>query len=150
MYFLLILALLISLPLAEIYCIIQVGRVIGALPTILLLVTISLAGTALLRWQGIATVQRVQQTLARGGLPAVEVVEGLLLVFAAVLMITPGFLTDVAGLLLLLPPLRALAAALILRQALKHGRFSVNGVDSTIIEGEFRREDQPRLPPDGR
>ncbi|MBI5616315.1 MAG: FxsA family protein [Gammaproteobacteria bacterium] len=150
MYFLLILALLISLPLAEIYCIIQVGRVLGALPTILLLVVISLAGTALLRWQGIATVRRVQLMLSQGRLPAVEVIEGLLLVLAAVLMITPGFLTDVAGLLLLLPPLRGLAAALILRQALKHGRFAVHGVDTTIIEGEFRRDDQPRLPPDRR
>jgi UPF0716 protein FxsA len=147
-YFLLILVLLISLPLAEIYCIIQVGRVIGAFPTILLLVVISLAGTALLRWQGLTTVQRVQAILARGRLPAVEILEGLLLVVAAVLMITPGFLTDIAGLLLLLPPLRAACAAFILHQALRRGNFTVTDVHGSVIEGEFRREDPPRPPLD--
>lgn len=134
------------IPLAEIYVLIQVGSVIGALPTVALVVFTAALGAFLIRAQGLATVARMRASLDRGELPALELVEGACLLLAGALLLTPGFLSDTLGFVLLLPRLRrTLILAVLARGA--RGR-PPRGPDpgetaspGRIIEGEFRRED---------
>jgi UPF0716 protein FxsA len=99
------LALLI-VPFIEIWLLIKVGGAIGALPTFLLVILASIAGGFLLRQQGMTTLRRFQQSLAQGQLPATEMLEGVMIVIGAVLLMLPGFFTDMIGALFLIPPLR--------------------------------------------
>lgn len=98
--------LFIAIPLTELYLIIKVGGLIGALWTVILVVATAVIGVSLLRIQGFSTLQRAQQNMAHGQLPAMEMLEGIFLAIAGVLLLTPGFLTDAIGLLLLLPVTR--------------------------------------------
>ena len=98
--------LFLLVPLVEIYFLIKVGNVIGAVPTIALVVFTALLGAMLLRFQGLATLMRSRQVMAQGQLPALEMLEGVLLVFAGALLLTPGFVTDVIGFIFLVPPFR--------------------------------------------
>jgi UPF0716 protein FxsA len=104
---LLLFALFIALPIAELYVIIKVGEAIGVLPTIALLILDSLLGTALLRWQGRAAWRRFNEALAENRVPGKEVFDGAMVILGGALLLTPGFITDVFGLLFLLPPTRA-------------------------------------------
>src|SRR3954453_23169231 len=101
-----LLALFIIVPLAELYVILKVGDAIGAVPTIALLAADSVLGSLLLRAQGRAVWRRFNETLAGGRMPHREVLDGVLVIFGAAFLITPGFLTDIIGLFLLLPPTR--------------------------------------------
>ncbi|HSD76332.1 MAG TPA: FxsA family protein [Solirubrobacteraceae bacterium] len=113
--FLLLLLLFIVVPLVELYVIIQVGQAIGVLPTIALLLLDSLLGTALLRSQGRGAWQRFNAALGAGRVPAREVADGAMIVVGGALLLTPGFVTDVFGILFLLPPTRALLRRLLAR-----------------------------------
>src|SRR5438067_3105596 len=104
---LLLILVFIALPIAELYVIIKVGEAIGALPTIAILVADSLIGSWLLRSQGRGAWRRFNDALAAGRPPAREVLDGALVIFGGAFLITPGFLTDIVGLLHLLPPTRA-------------------------------------------
>ena len=115
---LLILAFIV-VPLAELYVIIQVGQAIGVLPTIAILLADGVLGSALLRSQGRGAWRRFNQALAANRVPAREVFDGVLIIFGGAFLITPGFITDVVGLLFLLPPTRALIRRVFLRQAMK-------------------------------
>ena len=103
---LLVLALVV-VPLVELYVLIQVGQELGALPTIAALVVVSLVGAALLRREGRRTWQAFRDATARGRVPGREVADGALVLFGGALLLTPGFVTDLVGLLLVLPPTRA-------------------------------------------
>lgn len=105
---LLLVLLFIVVPLVELYVIIKVGELIGALPTIALLLLDSFLGAALLRSQGRAVWRRFNLALAEGRVPAAETFDGAMVIFGGALLITPGFITDAVGLILLLPPTRAL------------------------------------------
>ena len=102
-----LLALFIAVPLAELYVILKVGDAIGVLPTILLLAADSVLGSMLLRAQGRAVWRRFNEAMAAGRMPHREVQDGVAVIFGGAFLITPGFLTDIVGLLLLLPPTRA-------------------------------------------
>jgi UPF0716 protein FxsA len=104
----LLFVLFIIVPIAEIYVIIQVGQAIGALWTILLLIADSIIGARLLSWQGRRAWGRFQEAIAAGRVPHREVLDGVLIVIGGAFLLTPGFITDVFGLLLLIPPSRAL------------------------------------------
>ena len=93
-------------PLVEIYFLIKVGSLVGAGWTIILVVFTAVLGAFLVRTQGFAVFTRVQLQLAKGHLPALEMLEGLLLFVAGALLLTPGFFTDAVGFVFLLPPLR--------------------------------------------
>jgi UPF0716 protein FxsA len=110
-----LLAIFIVVPLAELYVLIQVGQAIGALPTIALLLADSVLGTVLLRTQGRSTWRRFNEALAAGRPPAREVLDGALVIFGGAFLITPGFITDLIGLVLLLPPTRALVRRALVR-----------------------------------
>jgi UPF0716 protein FxsA len=103
----LLVLLFIVVPLVELFVIIEVGQWIGALPTIALLLLDSILGAALLRSQGRAAWRRFNLALAEGRIPHREAFDGALIIFGGALLLTPGFITDIVGLLLLLPPTRA-------------------------------------------
>lgn len=93
-------------PVAEIYVLVSVGGVIGVLPTIALVLLTALAGAHLARLQGLAVMMRIRENLAQGFMPAEELLDGLLIFLAGMTLLTPGFLTDICGLLILLPVTR--------------------------------------------
>jgi UPF0716 protein FxsA len=99
--------LFLVVPFAELYVLIKVGQVIGALPTIGLLIAVSVIGAWLVKREGFATLARARERIDAGQVPGREIVDGVLILFAGALLVSPGFLTDVVGVLLLLPPVRA-------------------------------------------
>lgn len=101
-------------PIVEMYLLIEVGGYIGAWPTIALVMITAMIGITLLRIQGLSTLTRGVGRLQGGELPAREMVEGLLLAVAGALLLTPGFVTDAFGFILLTPPLRAAIAERVL------------------------------------
>jgi UPF0716 protein FxsA len=118
----------IVLPIAELYLIIQVGDAIGVLPTIALLLLDSLLGAALLRSQGRTAWRRFNEALALGRVPAREVFDGAMIILGGAFLITPGFITDVIGLLLLIPPTRTMFRGLVSRLAWRRAGFTVRAV----------------------
>lgn len=104
--FLALLAIFIIVPLLELWVIIEVGSRIGVLPTLLSLVAISIAGAALAKHQGYRVIMRIQDEVRNGEIPGDSLIDGALVLAGALLLLTPGFLTDIAGLLLLIPPTR--------------------------------------------
>ena len=116
MPFLLLLALFVVVPIVEIYVIIQVGQAIGALWTIALLIADSILGSVLMKSQGRAAWGRFQVALAEGRMPAREVHDGVLVIFGGAFLLTPGFISDIFGAVLLLPPTRAVIRRLLIRR----------------------------------
>lgn len=134
-----------TVPLVEIYVLLEVGGVIGALPTIALVVFTAVLGATLIRAQGVSTLMRAHQSLDRGVVPAVELLEGAFLLVAGALLLTPGFVTDTIGFLCLVPPLRRHLIEAFLRNRLAAGMAAGDppgtGSGPHVIEGEFRHED---------
>jgi UPF0716 protein FxsA len=124
----LLVVLFIAVPIVELYVIIQVGQLIGVWPTLALLLADALLGSLLLRHQGRGAWRRFNIALAERRFPGREVLDGLLIVIGGTLLLAPGFLTDIVGLVLLIPPTRAIVRRL-LRAYLGH-RFVVVGVGS--------------------
>ncbi len=147
-----LLLLFLLVPLVEIWFLIVVGGIIGALPTVALVVLTALIGAALARYQGMATIGRLQATLARGEVPAIEMLEGMLLLVGALLLLTPGFFTDALGFICLLPPTRRALARWAVRRffVMTPGGPAPGAGDygrhTRTIEGEFRREDDKTSP----
>ena len=133
--------LFIAVPILELYVILQVGSEIGVLPTVAILVADSVLGSVLMRSQGRAAWRRFNQALAEGRPPAREVLDGVLVIFGGALLLTPGFVTDIVGLLLLLPPSRAVIRRMLVRFFAR--RFVV-GV--AIPGGRYRRPGEPAGP----
>ena len=115
--FLFLLLLFIILPIVELAVIIQVGQVIGVLNTIALLLLVSFVGSWLVKREGLAVWRRFRQAVDRGQVPGKEIADGVMVLLAGALLISPGFVTDVFGVLLLLPPVRAAVRGLLLRRA---------------------------------
>lgn len=103
-------------PLLELYVLIQVGQAIGALETVAALILMGVVGGWLMKREGLGAVRRIQAQAQRGQVPGRELVDGFLILFGGALMLTPGFLTDVLGLSLLVPPLRAAVRRTLARQ----------------------------------
>lgn len=106
-------ALFIAVPILELWVIIKIGGLIGVLPTLALLFAMSLLGATLLRHQGRGAWQRFNLAISERRFPGREVADGLLITLGGALLLTPGFITDAAGLLLLIPPTRAIARRLL-------------------------------------
>jgi UPF0716 protein FxsA len=117
-------------PIVELYVIIQVAHVIGGWETVAFLLVESLIGAWLMKRQGRGVLTRIQDALGAGRMPTRELVDGGLILFAGALMLTPGFVTDIFGFLLLIPPTRALVRAAVMR------RFKDRlGSASTVLGG---------------
>ena len=146
--------LFLVIPIIEIYFLIQVGAIIGALPTILLVVSTAVIGAFLLRQQGLSTLARFQNNLASGRLPAEELIEGVLLAVGGALLMTPGFVTDAMGFFCLIPFTRKAFAKYIMSRSSMQMHSSMGGFSSShaagadnndVYEGEFVRKDDERL-----
>lgn len=151
-----ILALLILVPIAELAVIIKVGGVIGVVPTLLLLVGMACLGAFLLRQQGLAVLRKSQDSLAHGQVPVGSALDGLGLVVAAILMMAPGFLTDIAGILLLIPWVRRHLGAWLVSRFITRGTVKVRTFRSgpqrpkrdaspnggPVIDGDYTRLDE--------
>lgn len=159
--------LFIAIPLVELYFIIVVGEMIGALWTVILVIMTAVIGVNLLRVQGMNTLAKAQRNMAQGQIPAMEMMEGVALAVAGVLLITPGFITDSIGLLCLIPASRqAIIRFIIARASVRTSFNASDGARSTqwqsgqqqqghqsgasgakrpkvgrTIEGEYKRED---------
>lgn len=134
----------VTVPFIEIYLLLQIGGIVGVFPTILLIVGTAILGAGLLRQQGLATWTRLQANLAKGELPAYEMVEGPILLLGGALLLTPGFFTDIIGFACLIPSVRRKIAQTIIEKRL----VGAGGVqqpfpqkEADVIEGEFRKED---------
>jgi UPF0716 protein FxsA len=153
--------LFILIPIAEIYVIIQVGPAIGPWWTIALLIADSILGSMLMRSQGRAAWRRFNAAIAEGRPPAREVLDGALVIFGGAFLLTPGFISDVFGLIFLIPPTRAVARRFIVRQVLRRtpaGRVAMFatrraedaawGGHPSDVEGTAHEvdPDPPRLP----
>mgnify|MGYP001619688352 CR=1 FL=1 len=138
-----LIVLFVLLPVLEIYLLIKIVGIIGAGYTIILVVGTAIAGAILLRAQGFATFTRVRKALARGELPAIELVEGAILLMSGAFLVAPGFFTDMLGILGLIPIVRQYLARWVLNQ------FLVGSVASSstpvgsprTLEGEYRRDE---------
>ncbi len=121
--------LLIGVPILELYVIVRVAVGIGTLETIGLLILVSVVGAWLVRREGLGVLARTRQRLARGQVPGNELVDGLLILVAGSLMLTPGFLTDALGLVLLVPPTRIAVRSVLVRKLRNRVRSDYGPLD---------------------
>ena len=151
-------AALVVVPIVEIWLLLQVGRLLGVLPTVVLLVAMSLLGAFLLRREGARTWRAFREALAGGRLPAAEVADGALVILGGALLLTPGFASDAFGLLCVLPPTRAVLRRVLTRQVARRltvgtvlggrGPSSRRRPSDTVVDGEVvRPPDDPGRPP---
>lgn len=144
---LIFLLIFVGAPLVELYLLIEVGSVIGAMPTIALSVFTAALGGLLVRMQGFAVLFRAQAQMAEREVPALELLEGALLLLVGLALLLPGFITDAVGFLLLIPPLRRwlivrwLKSRGTLRPAPRTPDQPPESRADRIIEGDYRRED---------
>lgn len=115
--FLLIISLIVVAPLIELYVIVQVGENIGILPTIALLIAVSAVGTSLIKREGLKVYKEFVAAIQRGEEPAEQLVHGVCLLAAGVLMLAPGFISDIVSITLLVPPTRKLITTVVLRKS---------------------------------
>ena len=143
---LVILFVMIGVPIAEIMAFIEVGGYLGLWPTIGVVILTAIIGTGLLKWQGLATLYSAQESLLQNRFPLDEVFDGLCLILAGALLLTPGFITDAAGLLLFMPPLRVTLRQLLARYIIARGHVHVSASGAqgdassntaTVIDGEY-------------
>jgi len=142
--FALLFGVFLVIPLIEIYFLIKVGEIIGAAPTVFFVVFTAFVGAWLLRLQGFSTLQKVRRTFNKGGIPALEMMEGIVLLIAGALLLTPGFFTDTLGFLCLIPILRRWVLMRLIHRYFPAGfnqQTSNHAEHHKTIEGEFFRED---------
>ena len=162
-----LLLLFIFVPIIEIALFIQVGGLLGLWPTIALVLVTAFAGASLVRSQGLQTLLNVQTRMQQGELPAQQIFEGVMLAVAGVLLLTPGFMTDALGMLVLLPAPRAAMAKYLMSKIVvksasssfgQQGNFGQQSGfgqdsfrdpfnrqdDSNTFEGEYERKDDDR------
>ena len=135
--FLRLLLLFTIVPLVELYLLITIGGFIGVAPTIAIVIGTGVLGAWLARWQGLTVLRRISDEMAAGRLPTDALIDGLLVLVAAAVLLTPGLITDTLGFILLIPGSRAsvrkVVAAAIERR--------VDVADPDVIEAEWSRED---------
>ncbi|MFT4050460.1 MAG: FxsA family protein [Solirubrobacterales bacterium] len=146
MIFLIFFALFIVVPIAELWLILEVGSLIGTWPTILLLIADSIIGAWLVRSQGSQVWQRFTRTIDSGKVPANEAVDGFFVILGGTLLLVPGFLSDIAGLVFILPPTRKLMRGRVVNYVRRRTRATFVGgfvADDDSVR-DFAHSDQPR------
>ncbi|WP_298443771.1 FxsA family protein [uncultured Ferrimonas sp.] len=124
------------MPIIEIYVLMEVGSALGAGVTIGIVLLTAALGASLVRSQGLSTLMSVQSRLNQGELPGLQIMEGVLLAVAGVLLVTPGFVTDFLGLLILTPFTRKIIAAALLKRV-KVGGVGGQGFGAQFGQGPF-------------
>ncbi len=145
------LLLFLLFPVIELALLIKVGSAIGVLPTLLLVIGTALLGSVLLRIAGVATAWRAREKLARGELPEQEVLEGLFIAIGGGLLLLPGFISDILGVLCLIPFIRRLLVNKVRQraqeQAMRQRAFADDlaarsgQTRPNVLEGEYERRD---------
>lgn len=156
---------LIAVPIVEIAVFIEVGEWAGLWPTLAAVIATAVIGGVMLRIQGLGTLHRAMAAVERQELPVAEMFDGAALLLAGALLLTPGFVTDGVGMLLLMPPVRVMLRSFLWRYLTTHGRTRVwvdgetidpddrqGGGDGPVIDGEFEEvrpgdKDRPSHPP---
>ena len=143
-----------SIPVVEMYLLIEVAERIEALPTILLVMLTAVLGVSLIRQQGLSTLTKGIRRLNQAEIPAAEIIEGVLLAVAGAFLITPGFLTDFIGFMIIIPITRRITALMLLKRMAARADFRTKGSDlrggsnrtrdasGSVIEGEYEKKDQ--------
>ena len=157
----LLLLAFIAVPISEIYVLLEVSDIIGVGYTIILVILTAIVGAALMRAQGLATMIRMREEMARGEPPAATLVEGVMLLFAGALLLTPGFITDTIGFLCLTPAVRSAIATKVVANAVIGvqgatfrgdagpgfgGRRGGFAREDDVIDGEFSRDEEQSTP----
>lgn len=147
-----LLILFIALPILELWLLIKIGGVIGVLPTIALVILTAVVGSQLVRRQGLTALQKVRDAQARGEAPALPLLEGAALLLAGFMLLTPGFISDIFGFVLLVPGLRERIARQLLGRVVimqpgagnEHyaGRGEGRRTERSVIEGDYRRNEE--------
>jgi UPF0716 protein FxsA len=143
--------LFIVVPIAELVVLIQVGQEIGVGWTVAILIADAILGSILMRAQGRTAWRRFNEAMQAGRVPAREVLDGALVMFGGLLMLTPGFITDILGFVLLIPPTRAVARAVLAKRLMQRMVVSMSGprvppddvVDGTAVDVESDRLTPP-------
>ena len=130
---LLLFVIFIVVPIVELYVILQVADAIGVLETVALLIVVAIAGSWLVKQQGVAAWGRFRRTLQEGRVPTDEISDGALIMFGGALLLTPGFVTDALGLVLLFPPTRLIVK----KAAGRRMRARIGGVGGTRSRGPY-------------
>ena len=145
-----------SIPIVEMYLLIEVAERIDALPTILLVMLTAVVGVSLIRQQGLSTLTKGIGRLNQAEIPAAEIIEGILLAMAGAFLITPGFLTDFIGFTITIPVTRRIIALMLLKRLSARAEFRTNNFDfgrgpykkpdapGPVIEGEYEKKDQSK------
>ena len=145
-----------SIPIVEMYLLIEVAERIDALPTILLVMLTAVVGVSLIRQQGLSTLTKGIGRLNQAEIPAAEIIEGILLAMAGAFLITPGFLTDFIGFTITIPVTRRIIALMLLKRLSARAEFHTNNFDlgsgpykkpetpGPVIEGEYESKDQSK------
>ncbi|KAF3977161.1 MAG: FxsA family protein [Methylococcales symbiont of Iophon sp. n. MRB-2018] len=134
-------------PFVEIYLLLQLGSIVGVFPTVLLVVFTAVLGAWLLRHQGFSTLQRFQANLAKGEIPAYEMIEGPILLVGGALLLTPGFVTDAMGFACLIPQARRRLARYVIEKQLINMQAGSpfqqppQQPEGNVIEGEFKKDE---------
>lgn len=137
--FRLLFALFIIVPIIEITVLMQVGALIGPWPTVAIVIVSAWLGAKYVRQQGLATLQSVQTKMSQGEMPSGEIVTGLMLLVAGVLLVTPGFVTDIFGLSLLVPKIRQALAQLVQKHIITN-QGSAFGTSAHFHSSTFSQE----------
>ncbi|MGF1752587.1 membrane protein FxsA [Vibrio makurazakiensis] len=141
-----LLLLFIFVPIIEIGLFIQVGGFLGLWPTIALVLVTAFVGASLVRSQGIQTLMSVQGRLQQGEMPAQQILEGVMLAVAGVLLLTPGFMTDALGMLVLLPAPRAIIAKKMMEKMVVKGMSGTGGFQAGFGQNPFEQDPFHRDP----
>ncbi len=143
------LIILLAFPVLEIATFVYVGQWLGVWRTVGLVVLAAVVGVAILRYQGLGALKKIDKDLRRAQPPAANIVDGFMIVIASFLLIIPGFVSDVIGLLLIVPPIRHLVWRLLGRSinvsyssSFRRSRRRDDFVD--LSPDDFRRQDEPR------
>ncbi|MBX2847321.1 MAG: FxsA family protein [Acidiferrobacterales bacterium] len=146
MPFYILLFLFIFVPVVEISFLIKIGKAIGGLYTILFVIFTAVLGAYLVKAQGVATLNKLQQETNAGRVPAMQLAEGVALLFAGAVLLTPGFITDAVGFSLLIPQIRQGLISWIMKKGIIKAQTTTTGFnhpqkrsnDGDVIEGEYR------------
>ena len=135
-----VLILILSIPLVEIYLFIKIGSTIGAFNTIALILITAIVGVAYARYEGFNTLKSGMSQLLRNEVPLYEIISGAALTFAAILLILPGFATDILGLMLIIPVTRKIICKFFSKRFQRNKQNSEQQKD--FIEGEYKDMDE--------
>ncbi len=127
-------------PLVELFLLIEVGRVIGPVPTVLIVISTGIIGAWLARIQGFLVLRRIQEDLQAGRPPADGLIDGLLILVAGAVLLTPGMLTDALGFVLLAPPGRRWIRKIVSTAFSHHFRPIDQNIDENVIDAKWHRE----------